>query len=210
MTRLIKTSESKDRAIDDASYQKKAEEYLRKKYVRRIEPDEDGGFVATIQEFPGLVAEGESVDEAYEALSQAAKAWLEVSFAHGRHVPEPYDFEGCSGKLALRLPRSLHRQAAELAALEDTSLNQFLVTAIAHYVGGKSVAGEIKQEIRSTRVVGNAYYLVNTNHFNIERQVSSGGLAIQEQAQTLQLNLHAVSPKFVTNFLPGMKAPCHG
>jgi hypothetical protein len=37
------------------------------------------------------------------------------------------ELDGCSGKLVLRLPRSLHRSLKEAAKLEGVSLNQYIV-----------------------------------------------------------------------------------
>ncbi len=124
-------------------------------YVRRLAPDVTGGYVASIQEFPGCVAEGETADEALKNLDNAAEAWIEVAVANGQHIREPVDFDGCSGKIALRMPRTLHKQAAELAELEGCSLNQLLVTAIAHYVGGKQLASRIEAMIQPILVTNN-------------------------------------------------------
>jgi predicted RNase H-like HicB family nuclease len=113
----------------------KARDFLKRPYARCLTPDEDGGFVATIQEFPGLVAEGDSAEEALSNLDSAAESWIEAVLEMGRKVPDPVALHGYSGRVALRLPRSIHKQAAAMASNEGTSLNQFLVTAIAHYVG---------------------------------------------------------------------------
>lgn len=107
---------------------------LRRPYVRRLLPDESGGYTATIQEFPGCVAEGETSDDALQNLEKAAASWIEVSLANGREIREPIDFGGCSGKIALRIPRSLHQEVSELAEQEGCSINQVLTAAIAAYV----------------------------------------------------------------------------
>lgn len=132
------TIESKASEIES-----KAKEILNKAYARRLVPDEAGGYVASIQEFPGCVADGDSAEEALRNLDSAAEAWLEVALAHGQDVREPISLDGFSGKIALRAPRSLHRQVAELAELEGSSINQLLVMAIAHYVGGKQILNKV-------------------------------------------------------------------
>lgn len=123
-------------------------EVLDKGYVRRLTPDATGGYVASILEFPGCVAEGETAEEALHNLDNAAESWIEVARAHGREIREPIDFEGCSGKFALRMPRTLHRQVAELAELEGCSVNQLLVAAISHYVGGKQTTAALEAFLR--------------------------------------------------------------
>lgn len=117
----------------------KAKEILKKGYARRLTPDESGGFVATILEFPGCIAEGETPGEAYSNLNESAESWVIAALETGYPIREPINLENCSGKIALRIPKSLHKQAIELAELENCSLNQLLTTAVAHYISAKSV-----------------------------------------------------------------------
>lgn len=123
---------------------------LSKPYTRRLTPDPSGGFVATIQEFPGLVAEGDTADEAISNLDKAAAAWLEVAVSHGQPIRDPVDFDGCSGKIALRIPRGLHKQVAELAELEECSINTFLTMAISDYVSKIDVLHKVGSVLRSS------------------------------------------------------------
>jgi len=111
-------------------------DYLRKPYARRLTPTEEGGFVATIQEFPGLVAEGQTAEASLTALDNAARAWIDAALASGREIPEPVNLTGYSGKVALRMPRGLHKRAVEMASSENVSLNQWIVTAVSCYLGG--------------------------------------------------------------------------
>lgn len=121
--------------IDEIS--QKAAEILSKEYARRLVPDETGGYVASIQEFPGCIAEGDNAEDAIKNLDKAAVAWVEVALSNGYEIREPTSFHGYSGKIALRIPRGLHKQVAEQAELEETSINQLLVAAISQYLGSK-------------------------------------------------------------------------
>lgn len=112
-----------------------AREYLSAPYARVVIPDPEGGFAARIQEFPGCLAEGESLEQAYENLESAAKAWIQTCLETGVRVPPPAESRTHSGKVLLRLPKSLHRRAAEAAAADSTSLNQFVVAAVAERLG---------------------------------------------------------------------------
>lgn len=112
------------------------ENYLKKPYSRILIPDDESGtFTAEILEFPGCIAQGDTAQEAYERLEEAAKAWIEAALELGQEIPPPSLAHGYGGKVALRLPKSLHRQAAMAAERDGTSLNQFMVTAIAEKVG---------------------------------------------------------------------------
>lgn len=112
------------------------QEILEKPYKRLIAPDpEGGGFTATIQEFPGCVAFGETVEQAYSNLEDTARAWISAATETRHPIVEPRNYEECSGKIALRMPRRLHVMAAEQAELEGASLNQVLNVAVATYLG---------------------------------------------------------------------------
>lgn len=125
----------------------KVKEIFDKPYTRRLTPDEDGGYAASVLEFPGCFADGDTADEALNNLEKVAASWLEVALANGQEIREPISFDGCSGKIALRIPRTLHMQAAQLAELESCSLNQLLTMAIAHYVGGKQLSHQITLQV---------------------------------------------------------------
>ena len=112
------------------------QEVLTKPYSRILIPS-DGGFHAEIMEFPGCFAQGNSPEEAYRNLESSAVAWIEGCWELDQAIPEPFDDLGFGGKVALRLPRSLHREASRMAARDGVSLNQFLVSAIAYRVGAE-------------------------------------------------------------------------
>ena len=122
---------------------KSVQDYLKAPYARILIPDEYGGYSAENLEFPGCFAEGETADEAMQALERAAESWIEAALEQKQEIPEPFQNQGYSGKIALRLPKSLHRKATQLAARDGISLNQFLVSAIAACVG----AGEYAERL---------------------------------------------------------------
>src|SRR5690242_5618574 len=103
---------------------KKPAEYLRNAYARILIPEEDGSYSAEILEFPGCFAQGTNPTEAMAKLEETAKSWLTVALAHGHEIPPPSSAHGYSGRVLLRLPRSLHRSAAMRAVRDGVSLNQ--------------------------------------------------------------------------------------
>jgi len=111
------------------------EQILKQPYSRVLRPAEEGGYTAEILEFPGCVTQGETLEETYANLEDAARGWLEAVIELGQNVPDPAAESEYSGKIVLRLPRSLHRVAATLAERDGVSLNTFLATAIAERVG---------------------------------------------------------------------------
>jgi len=129
----------------------KARELLKKPYTRVLIPDEESGaFVAKIIEFPGCIAQGNSPAEAYERLEAAAESWIEAAMEMKQEIPPPTGDIQYSGRILLRLPRTLHRQAAQRSELEGVSLNQFIVTALAEATGfGQAVdyMGMVREEM---------------------------------------------------------------
>jgi len=115
-------------------------EILRAPYSRVVIPDQETEtFTARILEFPGCVAQGDSVEDAYNRLESAAEAWLEAALDLGQEIPDPLEEQIYSGRVLVRLPKSLHRQATETARRDATSLNQFILTAVAERVGVRAV-----------------------------------------------------------------------
>jgi antitoxin HicB len=106
------------------------QEILKLPYERVLIPEEEGGFSAYISEFEGCVAQGETADEALTALQNTAVVWLEAELEAGKEIPEPWNLQEFSGKLLLRLPKSLHQQLARMADKERVSLNQYLVSRL--------------------------------------------------------------------------------
>ena len=109
--------------------------YLRLPYSRVIVPEEDGTFRAEILEFPGCIATGNTEAEALASLRDVAISWLEAVAAMGKPIPQPVENIEFSGKLVIRMPKSLHKKAVLAAERDGVSLNHFIVTGIAEQVG---------------------------------------------------------------------------
>jgi len=136
--------------------------YLKLPYARILIPAEEGGFTAEILEFPGCFAEGETADEAVGNLESAAESWIEAALEQGQEIPPPSANEAHSGRIALRLPRDLHRLASRKAALDGASLNQCLVTAIAAWVGADNLFERIAHKIEVNFIQAHFYPVVVT------------------------------------------------
>jgi len=125
-------------------------EILDKPYTRILIRNNDGSYTAQILEFSGCVAEGDTPDEAIDDLDKAASSWVEVAIEQSEIVPEPLASYGYSGKINLRLPKSIHKQAARLAKRDDVSLNQFFASAIAARVGAEDLFERLVERIKES------------------------------------------------------------
>jgi len=110
--------------------------YLDKPYHRIVVYDaESKQFHAEVMELPKCVASGDTFEEANRVLEEVIEEWILASLEFGRAIPEPANFGDSNGKIALRISRTMHKQAAELAEKDGQSLNRFIETALSHYVG---------------------------------------------------------------------------
>jgi predicted RNase H-like HicB family nuclease len=134
---------------------KTAKDYLNEPYSRILIPA-DGAYSARVLEFHGCYAQGGTPEEAYKNLEKAAEAWIEVALSMGHGIPSPLASHDFSGRIALRVPRSIHKQAAKFAEMDDTSLNQFFLTAISARVGAEEFYERLcnKLEDRCMRLAG--------------------------------------------------------
>ena len=111
--------------------------YLQLSYRSSVYQDTEGDFVVEVDDLPGCVTHGRTPDEAFHNLEEAKRAWMESRLAAGLEVPEPRRTEQYSGKILLRMPRSLHRRLAEQSVWEGVSLNQYVVSLLSDASAGK-------------------------------------------------------------------------
>jgi len=109
---------------------------------------EDEGYIATCPEFVGLSAFGETANEALAEAQVALKLFIETYKEKGIPLPEPKTVQDYSGQIRLRLPKSLHGQAAKVASEDGISLNQLITLAVQSRVTGQEVARRISREVK--------------------------------------------------------------
>jgi predicted RNase H-like HicB family nuclease len=114
---------------------KPLEFYLGLKYPITIIPDVSGGYVAEIEDLPGCMTQGETLEETFGNMEEARRLWIESAYEDRQDIPAPKADEEYSGKFLIRTPKSLHRKLYHMASEEGVSLNQFLVSTLAQAVG---------------------------------------------------------------------------
>ena len=87
-------------------------------------------WTAQAQELPGCEAHGDSAEEAIRGIEAAIEEWIEDALAKGRELPDPRPTASYSGRLMLRMPRSLHAELSEAAEREGVSLNHFIASSL--------------------------------------------------------------------------------
>lgn len=117
---------------------KRVNAYLKLPYSRILIPQEGGGYSTEILEFPGCFSEGETAEEAYANLESTARSWIAACLEGGMPIPDPitnYDASRQKSTFLLRMPMSLHTQAAKAAKKEGVSLNQYIIWLLSHKLG---------------------------------------------------------------------------
>ena len=109
-------------------------EYMQRPYLMEVVWDEDY-WAATFPELPGLVAASDTWEELAKKIDDAKWSYFEAALEAGLQIPLSGESEPASGRLLLRLPKTLHRQAARAASRDGVSVNTFLVSAIARELG---------------------------------------------------------------------------
>ena len=104
-------------------------------YAIRIEPlpsEEGGGFLVTVLDLPGCVADGETIEQAIAEAQDAFEAWAMAERQDRGDLPAPKAY---SDQFRERIPKSLHRRLATRATAEGVSLNQLAAKYLAEGLG---------------------------------------------------------------------------
>ncbi|MBW3093161.1 type II toxin-antitoxin system HicB family antitoxin [Bifidobacterium sp. 82T10] len=97
------------------------------RYIYRVSwSDEDGGFVATVAELPGLRFVAQSSVDAMAGIYAMAAERVSALKAEGADVPVPFEDRHYSGHFMVRVPPELHRRLALEAAEQGVSLNRLV------------------------------------------------------------------------------------
>jgi antitoxin HicB len=66
---------------------RKANHALQLKYTVVFEPAEEGGYIVTVPALPGLITEGDTLQEARAMAKDAIRGYLESLRKHGEEIP---------------------------------------------------------------------------------------------------------------------------
>lgn len=119
-------------------------------------------FEARIAEFSDLTEYADSYEEAYTLAIDAIETTAEIFAAQGRAMPPPIvSADDYSGRVTLRLAKSLHRALAQTAEREGVSLNQQLTNILNYYAG---YANATSEDRLTPHPIGNIIKLEREKH----------------------------------------------
>ncbi len=131
---------------------KPLEHYLKLHYPVTFHEAPEGGYVAVIEDLSGCMTQGETLEETMSNILEAKSLWLEAAWESGMNIPLPSSEDRFSGKVLLRMSKSLHRQLATSARREGVSLNLYIVSLLS----GNNAYRRIKNEIERLSVESDA------------------------------------------------------
>ena len=118
--------------------------------VREMDFNGDSHFEARVKELPDVREYAASAGEAYELAIDTIETAAAMFAEEGRSFPSPAVLQDdFSGRVTLRLSKSMHRALASSAQDEGVSLNQHLVNVLTYDQGFST--GEGFRHTRSFR-----------------------------------------------------------
>ncbi len=105
--------------------------------ITKVTEADGGGYIAHIPELD-CFGDGETMEKAIADVYAVAEDLIEIAMEDGKEIPMPQyykDLDDFSGKLSIRLPKTLHKQVSQRAKAEDCSINQLIGIYIAMGVG---------------------------------------------------------------------------
>jgi hypothetical protein len=98
-------------------------------------------YKATVAELPHLATYEDTWEAAYASIVEDIEALHAMAVQNGHPFPPPMSEPAeCTGRVTLRLPRTLHHRLAEQSLRDDVSLNTCIVALLAEALSANSVA----------------------------------------------------------------------
>ncbi len=95
---------------------------------------DEGVYFVRFPELPGCMMHGDTPEEAVKLGIAVKDEWIDAACDKGWKVPEPRHAGKPTGRLTLRVPKSLHERIIERAIDEGISQNQLIVSCLSDKV----------------------------------------------------------------------------
>jgi predicted RNase H-like HicB family nuclease len=144
----------KDDTTPDLNY------YLKLPYTLVIIPEEVGGFFVKINELPGCMTQGETMEETLRNIEEAKYLWLKTALERKMEIPLPECMREYSGRFVVRIPTSLHRRIAALADKEGVSINQMVLSLLTENTATAEIITAVRAVVWETKKKMDEMYLI--------------------------------------------------
>ncbi len=103
--------------------------------INKINEEGKTYYYGKIAELDGCHTTSDTIDELIKELEEVKKDYIEIKLKFGDTIPEPNDIP--SGKIVLRMPKTLHWRLAGEAKQEGVSLNQYMIYKLSQSISDK-------------------------------------------------------------------------
>jgi hypothetical protein len=134
-------------------------------------------------EIPSCTSTSNDLGEVVEDVYYAIEDHIAIRNELGLGLPKPAPKEH-SGKLLLRLPKTLHRGLANRATREGVSINQYIAVSLSHVVMSDSLIDEARKAMRNT--LDDVYQNARLNDLTSPETIVSSQWVIPEYSQPSQ------------------------
>lgn len=115
--------------------------------VKKQNVDDNLQYSAQALEFPLLYICADTPAEAYNSILETINEFYEDAIEDGDTLPEPIELaDQYTGRVTLRMPKSLHKQVDLLSKIDGSSINQFVVGAVSSRIAGKHYESQIQNQ----------------------------------------------------------------
>lgn len=103
-------------------------------------------YESRVKELPDIAEYADTAEEAYALAIDSIEVTTQVLAERGRVMPEPQILANdYSGRVTLRLPKSLHRALVQASEDEGVSLNSYMTNVLTYYSGFAAGTGQETQ-----------------------------------------------------------------
>jgi predicted HicB family RNase H-like nuclease len=141
-------------------------------------------YVARVKELPDVEDYGESYEEAHSLVVDTIVTAHAACEEQGISFPTPFNFESiseASGRITLRLPKSLHSRLSSESSEEGVSLNHWIVSKLSCAQGGSDVTKDIEAVIGAlTETIKKEQDRSNANSYMAQQAAKAALIMTQE------------------------------
>lgn len=109
-------------------------------------------YVASIREYPDCIGQGDTPEKAYNEVMNNFSVLCEFAKETGKDLNLLKTEDEFSGRILLRLPKSLHRQLAWQAENEGVSLNTCIVNSLAQKTSHYDIVNTFEKLISNVSI----------------------------------------------------------